>query len=63
MTVERKKKTPFGGHKGPYGSNQITNKEGKLEKPDGWSLFIPFSNWVSFLVQLDLHSEIVNCHR
>ena len=30
MTVERKKKTPFGGHKGPYGGNQITNKGGKL---------------------------------
>ena len=60
MTVERKKKTPFGGHKGPHGSNQITKKGGKLRKPNGRSLFIPFTDWVSFLVQLDLHGEIVN---
>ena len=60
MTGERKKKTPFGGHKGPDGSNQITNKGGKLEKPNGWSSFIPLSNWVSFLAQLDLHCEIVD---
>ena len=61
MTVERKKKTPFGGHKGPHSSNQITNIGGKFKKHNGWSLFIPFFNWVSFLVQLDLHGEIVNC--
>ena len=60
VTVQRKKKTPFGGHKGPYGSNQIANKVGKLKKPNGWSLSIPSANWVSFLLQLDLHCEIVN---
>ena len=33
MTVEREKKTPFGGHKGPHSGNQITNKGGKLRNP------------------------------